>query len=342
MLLLSGCWTLRDEDTHSNRRRSCSIGLFWASVNGKQGTMAALSKLHRTGLRPAMPAHLLPQPHQTRAKMTSRGSPRLTILLVSIALTTAGFVSVPEVYCHGSGTAGEPEGVEAGSSVSGTQVRSEECVRRDCPERAPNNGELVGTYGPRDDNRHVSFLDYPTKNKVPFGGTFRFYYGISRSTANQPGAIAVRVEKKVVDQKRRGNELLDKTLLYRNEINKPSQKDEFDDSIGRNRYHRWHQREIMSDRLRNDFHVEFRKDERTSEPASRRKVFLFERHDAVVQKAYILKYQGVNPNGTWVYFDSILTDAFSEANITIIDLGTSDDDRPRQWTWRFINSARAR
>ena len=94
----------------------------------------------------------------------------------------------------------------------------------------------------------------------------------------------------------------------------------------------------MSDRLRKEFHVEFRKDEHTSEPASRREVFLFERNDDVVQKAYILKYKGVNPNGTWIYFDSNLTDSFCETIITIIDLGTVDGDLPHQWTWRFKNS----
>ena len=318
--------------------RCRSIGLFRTAKMEPSGTLTALSKRHRTASRPTMLTHLLPQPHQTRAKMTGRGSPRLAILLVSAALTTAGFVSVPEVYRHGPGTAGNPEGVEAGSSLSGAQLPPRGCVVRDCPERAPNNGELIGTYGPGGDDRHVTFRAFPEINRVPFGGTFRFYYGISRSTASQPGAIAVRVVK-VLTQQQPGNEWLDRTLLYRNEFDEPSQKDEFDGSIGRARYHSWHRGQIVSDRLRTEFHVEFREDEHTSEPASRRTSFLFERHDAVVQKAYILKYRGVGPNGTWIDFSSDFTNSYSEVYITIIDLGVAVDGSPVQWSWQFENSA---
>ena len=271
--------------------------------------------------------------------MTGRGSPPLAVLLMSAALTTAGFESVPEAYRHGPGTARKPQGIEAGSSLSGAQPPPRGCAERDCPERAPNNGELVGTYGPGGDDRHVPFVAFPDTNRIPFGGTVRFYYGVSRSTASRPSAIAVRVIK-VLKQPKSGNPWLDRTLLYRNEFDEPSQKDEFDGWIGRVRYHNWHRRQIVSDRLRTEFHVEFREDEHTSEPASRRTSFLFdERQDAVVQKAYILKYRGVGLNGTWIDFSSEFKDAFSEVYITIIDLGVAVAGPPVQWSWQFKNSA---
>ena len=86
--------------------------------------------------------------------------------------------------------------------------------------------------------------------------------------------------------------------------------------------------------------MEFREDELTSEPASRRTSFLFdERQDDVVQKAYILKYRGVGLNGTWIDFSSEFKDVFSEIYITIIDLGVAVTGSPVQWSWRFENSA---
>ncbi len=270
--------------------------------------------------------------------MTGRGSPRLAVLLMSAALTTAGFESVPEAYRHGPGTARKPEGIGAASSLSGAQPPLRGCAERGCPERAPNNGELVGTYGPGGDDRHVPFVAFPDTNRIPFGGTVRFYYGISRSTSSQPGAIAVRVSK-VLAQPQPGNAWLDRTLLYRNEFDEPSQRDEFDGWIGRARYHSWHQGEIVSDRLRTEFHVEFREGEHTSEPPSRRESFLFERQDGAVQKTYILKYGGVGRNGTWIDFSSRFTNSYSEVYVSIIDLGVAVAGSPVQWSWQFKNSA---
>lgn len=276
---------------------------------------------------------LLPQPDQ------GPGSPRLAVLLVSAALTTAGFESVPEAYRHGSGTARKPEGIAAGSLLSGAQLPPLGCAaERDCPERAPNDGELVGTYGPGDDDRHVSFEAFPNTTRIPFGGTVRFYYGINRSTARQPGAIAVLVTK-VLTHEQSDNPWLDRTLLYRNEFDEPSQKDQFDGWISRARYHSWHRGEIVSDRLRTEFHAEFREDQHTNEPPSRRTSFLFERQEAVAQRAYILKYRGVGLNGTWINFSTTFQDSFNEVRITIIDLGIPVDGSPVQWSWQFRNSA---
>ena len=252
-------------------------------------------------------------------------STRRAISLMSAAVTAASFVFVPE--------------------VGSAQLPPRECLSRGCPVREPDNGELVGTFGPGGGSVHNAFGPLPDTNRVPFGGTFTFYYGIKRQFARQPGAIAIRVVK-VLRQPQPGNQWLDRTLLYRNKFDHASQKDAFDYWIDRPRYQRWHLGEnIDSPRLSTEFHVELRADERTSEPLSRRRSFVFEQipnhhDDTELQKAYILGYRSVRPDGTWIVFTIDFGQPYSDVYVTITDLGIDFDGDPVKWTWRFENSAR--
>ena len=156
--------------------------------------------------------------------------------------------------------------------------------------------------------------------------------------------MAVRVVK-VLRESQHGNQWLNRTLLYRNQFDHPSQKDAFDYWIDRPRYDRWHRGEnIDSPRLTTEFHVDFRADERTSEPPTRRRSFVFESignhdDDTELQRVYILGYRGVRPDGTWIDFNINFDEPYKEIHITIIDLGIEVVGPPIQWTWRFENSA---
>ncbi len=271
----------------------------------------------------------VPEPCQVEGRSTELGgvdSIRRAILLMWATLAAACLLSFPE--------------------IGSAQLPPRECLNRGCPDHSPNNGELVGTYGIGENQRHVPFIAFPQSNEVPFGGTFRFYYGVKRKSAGGPlGAIAVLVVK-MFRQPQHGNQWLDRTMLYRNKFDKPSQKDGFEHWIDRLRYNRWHAGEnIISDRLKSKFHIEFRANEHTSKPLSRRRSFVFEpigdhHHDAELQKAYILGYKAVRPDGTWIDFNINFDKPFSEVYITIVDLGVAVVGDPVQWSWRFENSAR--
>ena len=245
------------------------------------------------------------------------------IFLFLTALTTAGLVSVPEVV--------------------GAQSTSRECIeKRNCPDRVPDNGELVVSYGPGGNQQHVRFSGLPKKHTVPFGGSFWFYYGINRHYARQPGALVVRVVKVRKPQQQYDNPWLKRTLLYRNKFNNPphpTQKDKFEDDIGRDRYNEWHRGTSgwRSSRLKNDFHVEFQENKKTS---NSRNSFVFEPNNNAIQRVYILGYKGVRRDGTWVDFTINFDKSFNEVHITIIDLGIDTRGDPQQWNWSFMNSAK--
>ena len=231
-------------------------------------------------------------------------------------------------------------GLVAVSTVGASPLPPRECLTRDCPEYAPVNGELVGTYGSGHQQRHVRFSPFPDTNQVPFGGTFKFYYGVKRQSTSQSGAIGVRVVK-FLKQPSQRSEFLDKTLLYRNKLDGPIPRGKFDGWIHRSRYDRWHRGEnITSNRLRTQFHAKFRDDEHTSEPAGRRRSFLFEANGDVLQKAYILGYRRVRPDGTWINFNIKFSKPYNRVHITVIDLGMDVDGDPEQWDWQFEGSVR--
>ena len=203
---------------------------------------------------------------------------------------------------------------------------------------------VTNVYNPltNTEQNDVRMIVMPKKNQVPLGQTLFFQYGVKAGCnhPSEPAAIVVKVTKVYGEGTDKDWKYANKTTLYRNHFKFPEELEEFHDEIDRERYYKYHSGKFYtSDKLERRYHVHYRDKEKTNHPISRRKGFLHDQsgHPAkrVAQGSYILSYEGILPEGTWIPFNLRFQIAFSDVYITIIDLGIDSIGDPVEKTWHF-------